>query len=84
MKIRLTPLNIASAALLVALIYPLIYNPAPVGKSANTVLLLCLVLLCAVSDILFRGFLRDLKRIWIIEILFIIFAAILLLIIHRF
>lgn len=84
MKIRLTPLNIASAVLLVILIYPLIDGQALLAGQLSKTLLLVLVLLCIVSDILFRGFLRDLKRIWIIEVLFIIFAAILLLIIHSF
>ncbi len=79
MKTRLTPLNVVSAALLVALVYPLV-NPDNSEKLLSTVLLLILVIICAVADIVFRGFLRDLKRIWIVETIFVIFVAILLLI----
>lgn len=79
MKTRLTPLNVVSAALLVALVYPLV-NPNNSEKLLSAVLLLILVIICAVADIVFRGFLRDLKRIWIVETIFVIFVAILLLI----
>lgn len=79
MKTRLTPLNVVSAALLVALLYPLVHAGSS-EKLLGTVLLLILVIICAVADIVFRGFLRDLKRIWIVETIFVIFVAILLLI----
>lgn len=79
MKTRLTPLNVVSAALLVALLYPLVHAGSS-EKLLSTVLLLILVIICAVADIVFRGFLRDLKRIWIVETIFVIFVAILLLI----
>lgn len=79
MKTRLTLLNVVSAALLVALVYPLVY-PDNSEKLLSTVLLLILVIICAVADIVFRSFLRDLKRIWIVETIFVIFVAILLLI----
>lgn len=79
MKTRLTPLNVVSAALLVALLYPLVHAGSS-EKLLSTVLLLILVIICAVADIVFRSFLRDLKRIWIVETIFVIFVAILLLI----
>lgn len=84
MKLRLTPLNIASALLLVLLISPWLPGAETKTGVANAVLLCVLTLLSFVADILFRSFLRNLKRIWIIELLFIIFAAVLILIIHQF
>lgn len=83
-SVRLTPLNFASAFLLVLAVYPLFFGSEYFGKGLSTMLLLVLVLMCTISDILFRSFLRNLKRIWLIELLFVAFIVILLLIIHSF
>lgn len=80
MKARLTPLNFVSAALMVLLVYPLIFSKE---SSASFTMMILLILVCSVSDILFRTFLRDLKRIWIVEMLFVIFAVAVLLILGK-
>ncbi len=80
MKARLTPLNFVSAALMVWLVYPLIFSKE---SSASFTMMILLILVCSVSDILFRTFLRDLKRIWIVEMLFVIFAVAVLLILGK-
>ena len=78
MKLRLTPLNIVSAILLVTVGY-LIINADPTGwRLLGSIPLLILALLSFISDLIFRRFLSDIKRIWIIELLFIIFVAILI------
>lgn len=80
MKARLTPLNFVSAALMVWLVYPFIFSKE---SSASFTMMILLILVCSVSDILFRTFLRDLKRIWIVEMLFVIFAVAVLLILGK-
>ena len=84
MRTRLTPLNFAAAGLLVALVYPLLDSGTSDGEGLNTILLLALLIVCLLADILFRSLLRNLKRIWIVEVLFLIFAVISLLIIRSF
>lgn len=70
MNFRLTPLNFVSAALAANMV--LSWN----GRFPW--LMLSLVLLSSIADILFRSTLRQLKRIWLIESIFIIFVAVLL------
>ncbi len=85
MKIRLTPLNIISAASLTLSVYAIIdfyfiIHPARQQEwgilSAGFYILLAIITF--ISDLIFRRFLSDIKRIWIIELLFIIFVAILI------
>ncbi|PWG80160.1 hypothetical protein DDR33_13260 [Pararcticibacter amylolyticus] len=80
MKARLTPLNFVSAALMVLLVYPLVFSKE---SGVSFTMMILLILVCSVSDILFRTFLRDLKRIWIVEMLFVIFAVAVLLILGK-
>ncbi|WP_374165155.1 hypothetical protein [Arcticibacter sp. MXS-1] len=82
MKMRLSPLNFVSAALVVTLIYPLLDQKQSKVQPGWLSLVLVIVL-CSVADLLFRTFLRDLKRIWIVEVIFIIFAAIVLLVLGK-
>lgn len=79
---RLSPLNFVSAALVVTLIYPLLDQKQSKVQPGWLSLVLVIVL-CSVADLLFRTFLRDLKRIWIVEVIFIIFAAIVLLVLGK-
>lgn len=78
MKIRITPLNILVSASLVAVIYLLLFKDAEGWRFLGTIPLITLALVCFITDVIFRNFLTDLKRIWIVEVVFIIFATVLL------
>ncbi len=82
MAIRLTPLNITSSALLVTIGYTIL-DANPSGYSINIWLLFSLFILSTCSDILFRGTIKDLKRIWLIELLFVVLVAALTLLLKR-
>jgi len=75
---RLTPLNIASAGLLVMAALPLLELSGKPVSTASFYYYMLLVILCVISDLIFRAFLKNLKRIWIVELSFIIFVAILI------
>ena len=83
MKIRITPLNIVTSVLLVAIGYPVVAGTNKLYLSGIVPLLL-LTMLSFISDLLIRRFIPELKRIWIIEFLFLIFVAILIAVIRRF
>jgi hypothetical protein len=82
MKIRLTPLNVISSLLIIAIAWLFIFADENGWRKLGAVSLIILWVLSFVSDIVFRSFLKDLKRIWIIELVFIIFVALLILIIQ--
>ncbi|WP_423148084.1 hypothetical protein [Rubrolithibacter danxiaensis] len=82
MKLRLTPLNILSSALLVAVFYLLVFKDDSGWRLLGTIPLIVLVVISFVSDIIFRTLLKGLKRIWIVELLFIIFAVLVMMIIQ--
>ena len=75
---RLTPLNIVSAVLIVLAALPYLNASESAGTPVEFYYYMLLVALCVISDLLFRGLLRNLKRIWIVELSFIIFVAVLL------
>ena len=75
---RLTPLNIVSAVLILLATLPLMKGAGRSETPVGFYYYILLVALCVISDLLFRGLLRNLKRIWIVELSFIIFVAILL------
>ena len=74
MKPRLTPLNFIIAVLMVTAVFQ-IFNEGK-GHSAQALYFILMACTCFIADLIFRRFLIDLKRIWIIELLFIIFAAV--------
>lgn len=82
MKLRLTPLNILTSVIVVSIIYLLIYRDTEGWRVLGTIPLILLAVLSFITDLLFRRFIKDIKRIWIIELVFIIFAAILMLLIQ--
>jgi hypothetical protein len=75
---RLTPLNIISSLLLVGSAYVLTGR----NDQLEFMPLLALLILSFVSDLLFRRLVRDIKRIWLFELLFIIFVGMLILLIR--
>ncbi|HEY1025259.1 MAG TPA: hypothetical protein VGE26_08865 [Sphingobacteriaceae bacterium] len=83
MKLKLTPLNILSAGLITAIVYLFIF-PDEYGWRKLGAISLGLMFACTViSDIIFRFFFKDLKRIWIVEVVFLIFAAVLIIILQK-
>lgn len=89
MKFRLTPLNIVTSFAF-ALLAISFFQVSPTGGSANfnmgsiyKILLSALILVAIVSDLIFRFTLKSLKRIWIIETLFIVFTVIFILILQK-
>ncbi|WP_243732541.1 hypothetical protein [Pedobacter metabolipauper] len=85
MKIKLTPLNLVSALCLVIGVL-LLTGKKPVSGNTNlTALLVGFSFLSAViafiSDLIFRKFIPNLKKLWVIEIILIIFIVILIFII---
>jgi quinol-cytochrome oxidoreductase complex cytochrome b subunit len=81
--LRLTPLNIVTSVVLVWIAYLLLNQDEGGWRLLGTIPLFALVLISFVSDLLFRRFLKDIKRIWIIEVVFIIFVAVAMILIQR-
>ena len=84
MKIKLSPLNILSSVLLVSVIYLFITADATGWRKLGAIPLMGLFMLSFITDVIFRRALKGMKQIWIVELVFIIFAAILILIIQHF
>ncbi|WP_257666164.1 hypothetical protein [Parapedobacter tibetensis] len=72
-KVRITPLNIASALLLTWLLWQIIDDK--IGISGIGWFLLFLLILVA-ADQFFRLMLRNLKRVWIAEGIFVVLVAV--------
>ncbi len=83
MKVKLTPLNIVSSILIVGIAYFLLFPDKNGWRFLGAVSMFTIAGLTFVTDLLFRRTIKDLKRIWIIELAFIIFVAILILIFSR-
>jgi hypothetical protein len=81
--VRLTPLNILTSVILVSAVYLLLNRDAEGWRILGTVSLFVLAALSFITDLFFRRFIKDLKRIWIIEVVFIIFAAVVMMIIQK-
>jgi len=84
MKLRLTPLNIVSSLLLVSIAYQLFF-PDEIGfNELGSIPLIILLFLSFVTDQIFRRLIPQLKRIWLIELLFLIFVAVLMILIKLY
>lgn len=71
-RLRITPLNIASALVLAGLLWQIMGNAIEMGMVGWFLLLL---LVMVIADQVFRLMLRNLKRIWIAEGIFLVFAV---------
>jgi len=82
MKLRITPLNFASAFFLVIAIYSWIYGIKISGVQFKNMgatigwIFLLFAVVVSFMDIMFRNFFKDTKKIWIVELSFITLAAI--------
>ncbi|HXH99066.1 MAG TPA: hypothetical protein VNI52_02270 [Sphingobacteriaceae bacterium] len=83
MKIRVTPLSILLAVLFTATAYYLLFPAKNNGSSSGGIFLFLFCVICFFTDMIFRYFIKDLKRIWIVEVCFIIFACVLTFVIKR-
>lgn len=88
MKLRITPLNIIGAAGLGLAVFNLLTAkdtaPRQIDMSGFYLLILgCLILVTFVTDLIFRFTLKDLKKIWLVESIFIVITVILILIIRK-
>jgi len=87
MKLRITPLNFASAFFLVAAVYCWIYGVKVDGHQFKNMggtigwIFLLFAVVVSFMDIMFRNFLAETKKIWIVELSFITLAAIIFLLV---
>ena len=87
MKFRLTPLNFASAFLLVVAVYSWIYGVQISGTHFKTMstavgwIFILFAVVVSFMDIMFRNFFPQTKKLWIVELSFITLAAIIFLLV---
>jgi len=87
MKFRITPLNIIGAGSFVLFLFN-VFKEKPKGQHFDLngfyiLLLVCLIVVTFITDLIFRFTLKDLKRIWVVELIFISIAIILMLILQK-
>lgn len=88
MKLRITPLNIVGAIGLGLVAFNILSPknnvPQHIDMSGFYLLILgCLIVVTFITDLIFRFTLKDIKRIWVVESVFIILTAILILILQK-
>ncbi len=87
MKYRITPLNFASAALLLLSAYTFIKGVSVVGSktihlgTAMGLIFLLFAFVVSFMDLMLRNFFPETKKLWLIELSFITLAAVILLIV---
>ena len=88
MKFRITPLNFASAFFLIIAVYSWVYGVKISGyhfKQMGTTIgwiFLLFAFVVSFMDIMFRNFLAETKKIWIVELSFITLTAIIFLLVR--
>lgn len=91
MKLRLTPLNFATAFLIAAAVYIWINGASIAGGPyqqlhlGNTIVwvFFLFAFVVFVIDLMFRNFFPETKKLWMIEIAFIIFVTIIFLLVRK-
>jgi hypothetical protein len=87
MKFRITPLNIASAALLVLAVYTFINGATVMGSktihlgTAMGLIFLLFAFVVSFMDVMLRNFFPETKKLWLIELSFITLTVIIFLLI---
>ena len=87
MKIKITPLNFATAFFLFLFVYTWIYGAAITGakyphlSGAISLIFLLFAFVVSFMDIMFRNFFPETKKLWLIELSFITLATIIFLIV---
>ncbi|MDN3588396.1 hypothetical protein QWY86_17060 [Pedobacter aquatilis] len=88
MKLRVTPLNIISAVSLGLVVVNIFSSKSDAPKQIDMsgfylLILACLILVTFITDLVFRFTLKDLKKIWIVESIFIVITVILMVILQK-
>lgn len=89
MKFRLTPLNIVTSLgfALLALTFFQAKSVSGVGQvemsALYKIILSAMILVSIITDLIFRFLFKDLKRIWLVELVFILLTAVLILILQK-
>jgi hypothetical protein len=86
-KLRITPLNIVAAIALAFIIFSF-FNKTDFDRRNDFSVLYqgilgALILVCFITDMIFRFIFKDLKRIWFVELTFIALTVILFLILQK-
>jgi hypothetical protein len=87
MKLRITPLNIASAAFLVLAVYTFINGAGVAGSktihlgTAMGLIFLLFAFVVSFMDLMLRNFFPQTKKLWVIELSFITLAAVIFLLV---
>ena len=87
MKFRLTPLNLATAFLLIIAVYSWVYGVKITGLQYHQMsgvigwIFILFAIVVSFMDIMFRNFLLATKKIWIVELSFITLVAVIFLIV---
>ena len=87
MKLRLTPLNFASAFFLIIAVYSWIFGIKISGMQIKHMsgiigwIFILFAVVVSFMDIMFRNFFPDIKKLWIVELSFITLAAIIFLLV---
>ena len=84
MKLRLTPLNLVSSFVLVSIGYQLFFPGKNGFSELGSIQLIILLIISFIADQVFRRYIPQLKRIWLIEVLFLIFVAVLMILIKLY
>jgi hypothetical protein len=84
MKLRFTPLNLVSSFVLVSICYQLFFPDENGFRELGSIQLIILLILSFIADQVFRRYIPQLKRIWLIEVLFLIFVAVLMVLIKLY
>lgn len=77
MKLRLTPLNLVTSAAMLFLAMAWLQD-TPLGKMGSImmssllkIVLACMILVSIITDLIFRSLFKSLKRVWMVELIFI-------------
>lgn len=87
MKLRITPLNIVTSIAFAFLVVS-VFQTKTAGQHFDMgafykLILGCLVVVTFITDLIFRFSFKELKRIWVVELVFIVIAGILMLILQK-
>jgi len=87
MKSRITPLNIVTSIAFALLVLSFFQHPQN-SQQFNfggfyKLILGCLILVTFITDLIFRFTLKNLKRLWMVELTFIVTTAILMVILQK-
>ncbi|PTQ96737.1 hypothetical protein C8P68_104225 [Mucilaginibacter yixingensis] len=91
MKLRVTPLNLATAVFLFLAVYIWIFGAAVVGGpyqqlhlgNAIAWVMLLFAFVVFVLDLMLRNYFQETKKLWLIELSFVVLAAIIFLLVKR-